>query len=787
MAQPKSVAKPLQACVAWMPFGASLFSTIGFWVKQDTTQTAIAGFVTGLSVLWAKYSGGFMAEAEQEMEKLGQASARGLFKVFYFLLSLIGTVFDALSKWIAQHWWELTSDFEGKYYKRLNYLCRNFETQGLDQDRILHLQQVVVMVNVTAKSVAQVSTRLLRKTKDEQDLPRENTIGHFLALMQKDPAYRRLAILGAPGSGKTTLMRYMTLMYALRKPRRIYPKAPDFIPVLLYLRDVYKPIIENPDLALADLLTDWVQDLQRTDPLKPPKGWFAKKLTQKRLLILLDGLDEVADEQDRKQVSRWVDRQMYEYPETAFILTSRPLGYQHAQLKEGVTVLEVAPLTSGQIQDFVNQWYRETEIKAQGHEDLGVREAADRQAKLLLQEVNTNNALRDLAENPLLLTMIATVHRRRGSIPRNRVELYRDICQVLLEKRQQAKGIPDVLTASQKQAILQPLSLELMRRNTRKFTLADITPLLEAKLANLPQVQFTPEDFLKQLQEVDALIAKEQEGEFEFAHLSFQEYLAAVEIKDTHQEPCLLEVFDDAEKLAWWAETMKLYAAQGDATRLIETALVDSNFEKLLLAIDFWQVAVTVDASVQTALLEKLHEPLKVLDGEVFAYATKVTPRYFKLAFYLQTQQWQAADQETYNVMKAIGDRDQRGYLSLKDIRNFSCADLRVIDQLWLRYSDGLFGFSVQKEIYLSCGGKADYAYYEEAFEKFGEQVGWREENAWKFNIKEIDGLGPKNRGHLPFVWVGLLGVVRRGGGDRLLDRLFVFSFLASRLVNCST
>ncbi|NEQ51921.1 MAG: NACHT domain-containing protein [Leptolyngbya sp. SIO3F4] len=747
MATPKSVPKPLQACVTWMPFGAGLVSTAGFLWKQDTTQTAIAAFLTGCSVLWAKYSGAFMTEAEQEMEKLGKASAKGLFKIVYFLLSLVGTVFDALRKLVSQRWWELSSDFEGKYYKRLNYLCRNFETQGLDQDRILNLQQVVVMVNVTAKSVAQVSTRLLRKTKEERDLPQDNTIGHFLALMKKDPAYRRLAILGAPGSGKTTLMRYMTLMYALRKPRRIHPKAPDFIPVLLYLRDIYRPIIENSDLALADLLTDWVQDLQRTDPLKPPKGWFAKKLKQKRLLILLDGLDEVADEQDRKQVSRWVDQQMYDYPETAFILTSRPLGYKHAQLQQGVTVLEVAPLTSAQIQGFVNQWYRETEIKAQGHEDLGVIESANRQAKLLLQEIDNNNALKDLAENPLLLTMIATVHRRRGSIPRNRVELYRDICQVLLEKRQQAKGIPDVLTASQKQAILQPLSLELMRHNTRKFTLADITPVLEAKLANLPQVQFTPEDFLKRLQEVDALIAKEQEGEFEFAHLSFQEYLAAVEIKDTHQEACLLEVFCDAEKLAWWSETMKLYAAQGDATQLIETALAETNFDKLLLAIDFWQGAVTVNATVQTKLLEKLYEPLNVLDGDDFAYGTKVTPRYFKLAYYLQTQQWQAADNETVSVMLAAGDKTQKGYLNLDDIRNFPCPDLRVIDQLWVRYSNNHFGFSIQKDIYLHCGGKADYQYYEEAFRKFGTVVGWRVNEEWKFEII-WDGSGPA--GQLP-------------------------------------
>ena len=67
-----------------------------------------------------------------------------------------------------------------------------------------------------------------------------------------------------------------------------------------------------------------------------------------------------------------------------------------------------------------------------------------------------------------------------------------------------------------------------------------------------------------------------------------------------------------------------------------------------------------MDAPVQTALLEKLHEPLQGLEGDDLAYAKEITPRYFKLAFYLQTQQWQAADQETYLVMKAVGDREQK-------------------------------------------------------------------------------------------------------------------------------
>jgi len=186
-----------------------------------------------------------------------------------------------------------------------------------------------------------------------------------------------------------------------------------------------------------------------------------------------------------------------------------------------------------------------------------------------------------------------------------------------------------------------------------------------------------------------------------------------------------------------------------------------------------------VEAPVQAALLEKLHEPLQVLEGDDFAYAQEVTPRYFKLAFYLQTQQWQAADQETYFVMKAVGDRDQKGYLDLDDLRQFPCADLRVIDQLWVRYSDGRFGFSVQKQIWVEVGGKLDFGEDRNAaiaaFEKMSDRNGLRQTgNYISSSEMTFDTSAPM--GHLPFCcflfgggvggggwgwWVGLgLGVV---------------------------
>ncbi len=97
---------------------------------------------------------------------------------------------------------------------------------------------------------------------------------------------------------------------------------------------------------------------------------------------------------------------------------------------------------------------------------------------------------------------------------------------------------------------------------------------------------------------------------------------------------------------------------------------------------------------------------------------------YRKLRDYLAQGKWKEADEETRRVMLAVAKRENEGWLDVEDIDNFPCEDLRTIDQLWVKYSDGKFGFSVQKRIYQGFGGTREYN--EEIWEKFGDKVGWR-------------------------------------------------------------
>jgi serine/threonine protein kinase len=97
---------------------------------------------------------------------------------------------------------------------------------------------------------------------------------------------------------------------------------------------------------------------------------------------------------------------------------------------------------------------------------------------------------------------------------------------------------------------------------------------------------------------------------------------------------------------------------------------------------------------------------------------------YSRLQQLLAAGKWKEADQETTIVMLQVAGRESEGWFHLENIKNFPCEDLRTINQLWLNYSNGKFGFSVQKEIYESLGGTTEYN--QKVWEKFGDRIGWR-------------------------------------------------------------
>jgi hypothetical protein len=152
---------------------------------------------------------------------------------------------------------------------------------------------------------------------------------------------------------------------------------------------------------------------------------------------------------------------------------------------------------------------------------------------------------------------------------------------------------------------------------------------------------------------------------------------------------------------------------------------------------------------------------------------------YQKLRDILRSAEWEAADLETSLVMCEVAGRKNEGWLEKEDIDTFPCADLQTIDRLWVKYSGGKFGFSVQKQIWLSVGGKPDASY--DTYKIFCDRVGWYEPFKENF-LMSSQIYSQKNsfsfQGNFPFEGTG--------GRRKIGGWLGWVSSLAEKLVNCN-
>jgi hypothetical protein len=127
---------------------------------------------------------------------------------------------------------------------------------------------------------------------------------------------------------------------------------------------------------------------------------------------------------------------------------------------------------------------------------------------------------------------------------------------------------------------------------------------------------------------------------------------------------------------------------------------------------------------------------------------------YTTLRELLQQKKWKEADQKTWDLMLAAAKREKEGWIDSKSAEEFSCEDLRMIDREWLAASGGQFGFSVQLAIYKQTGNPIG-DYNSQAWQRFGDAVGWRVNGKWKtYSDLTWSTNAPSSapKGHLPYI-----------------------------------
>jgi formylglycine-generating enzyme required for sulfatase activity len=450
-----------------------------------------------------------------------------------------------------------------------HFLLRGLDKQSSDssaQDQQpLQLDHVYVNLHTTTQQ-----TR-------EEDRERESKPLTALEAVLK---HIQVVILGDPGSGKSTFVNYLTFCLAsawLEPDGHWMEKLPGwdgvkpgmFIPVPVTLREFVQWVPEGeskpePSHLLKFLVSRWeAQNLAfAAEPLQ-------QCLEGGNAIVLLDGLDETAKEEQLEWVSQAVRSFMQRYSRSRMLVTCRVLPFQDLRVYfQGITDFELAPFTQEQIDGFIQSWYAELhrahQIKT--HQEVDV--LTER-----LREAVRRPDLQHLAPNPLLLTVMALVHTHKGRLPDARALLYEETVEILLWRWEQLKvpdqeqdvGLLQLLQQAQrtdvdlKRVIWELAFIAHRKGSTGDEGVADIgeMDLIQAMAALHPTTSLDWGKAVVQTIKLRAgLLVERVPGRFTFPHRTFQEYLAGAHI--AAQADFSRQAEELAEEYAVWREVILL-------------------------------------------------------------------------------------------------------------------------------------------------------------------------------------------------------------------------------------
>ena len=326
-----------------------------------------------------------------------------------------------------------------------------------------------------------------------------------------------LMVLGGPGAGKSTFVRKMGLE-ALKGKKGNFKHA--CIPVFIELKRFASRNI-NIETFIAEEF--------RTCGFPSPDKFTAKALEEGKLLILLDGLDEVPTKNLTEAISQ-IQNFVDEYDQNRFIASCRTAAYRSGFRR--FSDVSMADFDDDQIQQFISNWF---------HSDADTQAKTGEKCWELLQKPE-HEAAKELAHTPLLLTFLCLVYDRSQSFPDNRSVLYRKALRILLEewaseKRILRDEIYQGLHTELEEILLSEIAYTGFESDRLFFQERDIVGQIKTFLAsnlNAPQ-HLDGESVLDAIAIQQGILVERAENVFSFSHLTLQEYLTAQYIDDHRQ------------------------------------------------------------------------------------------------------------------------------------------------------------------------------------------------------------------------------------------------------------
>ena len=373
---------------------------------------------------------------------------------------------------------------------------------------------------------------------------------------------RELAFFGDPGAGKTTVLRKLLHQTLTAGPQTL-GLAPRTLPFFLRLRQLEPTHLKAPLAAFLQ------RSLDDDAPGRFPDTFAAALWRRGDLLLLLDGLDEIASTEHRAAVCRYLDDQLAGEHDRGIraVVSSRHAGVGGSvQVPNRFLPLDVRKLDDPSIHALVRSWFQAahrartpdestwTECDAQAE-----REATELIERLGAEEYSSRQIL-ELISTPLLVTLLCIVVLRGGDIPRRRTKFYGECLTVLLGRWSSAKDIRPLLEVEDALTVLGEVALHLHEAG-RRFDLtldelATVTAKQRTRLSGRLGREIAPDELLDWLHRGAAVFSEYAAGEYGFAHLGLQEYLAATEIAKQGGDTlaALARRFGDK----WWREVTLL-------------------------------------------------------------------------------------------------------------------------------------------------------------------------------------------------------------------------------------
>jgi predicted NACHT family NTPase len=330
--------------------------------------------------------------------------------------------------------------------------------------------------------------------------------------------YTKLMVLGKPGAGKTTFLQYLAVQCNQGN------FTSDRVPIFIRLKNFAEDALDEENFSLLNYIN------QEFDRCSISEQDVETLFNQGRVLMLLDGLDEVS-EAATDEVIKQIRKLSEKYYKNQLIITCR-LAAQEYRFR-GFTEVEIADFKAEQIENFVKKWFVAV---ARNSPESGLKRAS-----LFLEqmELPENQPIRELAATPVLLNLTCLVFQAKADFPTRRSDLYKQGLDLLLIRWDEARGIrrDDVyrnLSLAHKLQLLSQLAAITFERgdyffeeSTLQQLIADYLRMLPSTQADSSALELDSAAVVKSIEAQHGLLVERARRIYSFSHLTFQEYFTA--------------------------------------------------------------------------------------------------------------------------------------------------------------------------------------------------------------------------------------------------------------------